>query len=165
MKKNTIISLLLAAVALCSVFAVSCNKKPEIELVFTDIAGAVAGAVPENEKFSERDSSYPFNFLGVSADEFANHTVMQHTSGDLIDEYGIIEAKDANELDKAKKFADDYLAFYRDTLWDERYKQDQYPKLRDAEVRTVGDRFVVYVIMDESSKSLVFSALDTLLNP
>lgn len=155
-------SLLLAVVCILSVLCVGCSENVQKEVAFSEISSAIAAKIPAADQYKSRDDNYPFGFFETKADDFANLVIMQQSSGELIDEYGVFEAKSAEEFDKAEKFVSDYLTFYRDVLWDDRYKQDQFPKLRDAEYRTYGNKYVVYAILDDAGRADVFDAVNAL---
>ena len=130
-------------------------------VTFSALCSALDDAVGNEGEFVLRDDDYLENMMGMSPDLTANRRVLVTTEGGCIDEYGVFEVlpgKSAEEIDAAVK---EYLSFYNG-IWDDRYNPEEYPKLRDAEVRTFGGRFAVYAILSEKERSAVFGAAEKL---
>lgn len=140
------------------------TDKPKAEANFEAYRSAAAEAVAANDsaEFVPREESYIENFISIVPSDYENCTILISTEGGSISEYGVIEASDEGEAKTLKSAIEDYFNFYRDDLWDDRYLPEEYPKLRDAEVRIFGGRFVIYAIMDEDGRDAVFTAAEKL---
>lgn len=160
------VSLILAAAALL-LFTAACNDgggaKKNVD--YGTLSGAVNDAVAgfDSAEYTPREESYIKNFIKITPADCANCSILVSTEGGSINEYGIIEAGEGQSASDISDVIKAYFDFYRG-IWDDRYLAEEYPKLRDAEVRVFGDKYVVYTIMGESERSAVYSAVDALFN-
>lgn len=129
---------------------------------FDDICAAVADAVAANDPadYVPREDSYIENFISIVPSDYANCLILVSTEGGSVSEYGVIETS-PGEAKKTAEAIGEYFEFY-DSIWDDRYIPEEYPKLRDAEVKTFDGRFVVYTILGEDERAAVFEAVGKL---
>lgn len=161
------VSLILAAAALLIITA-ACTKDDGGEqknVDYNTLSGAVNAAVAgfDSAEYTPREDSYIKNFIKVTPADCANCSILVSTEGGSINEYGVIEAGESQSASDVADVIKAYFDFYRG-IWDDRYLAEEYPKLRDAEVRVFADKYVVYTIMGESERSAVYSAVDALFN-
>ena len=79
----------------------------------------------------------------------------------VVDEYGVFRAKDADAAKELEKQAKDYLANRLETWMDE-YMPEEKPKVENAECRVFGN-YVVYAILSDANRSAAFKAVEAAL--
>lgn len=160
------VSPILAAAALL-IFTAACSNDggAQKNVDYGTLSGAVNDAVAgfDSAEYTPREESYIKNFIKITPADCANCSILVSTEGGSINEYGIIEAGEGQSASDISDVIKAYFDFYRG-IWDDRYLAEEYPKLRDAEVRVFADKYVVYTIMGESERSAVYSAVDALFN-
>ena len=128
---------------------------------FETLCSTIDSVVTGFEEYVPRDEGYIENIMLMSPSSFASCRILVTTSGGSIDEYGVFEVlpgENVSDIDNAVK---KYFAYYNE-IWDDRYLPEEYPKLRDAKVKTYGGRFAVYAILDEAGRNAVFGAAESL---
>ena len=86
---------------------------------------------------------------------------MFQTSGVGIDEYGIFRMKEESGIEGMKSAIQDYIDSAK-LSFNENYAPNEKPKLDNAEIRVFG-KYVVYAVLSEDDKNVLFSALETAL--
>ncbi len=114
-----------------------------------------------NAKYlDEADGDYlRFNLPGTA--DATDRLVRFSVAGQCLDEYGFFHAASPEGVEALEKACADYLQ-KRNEAWMNEYLVEEYPKLRDAEVFTMGN-YVFYLILSESDKDLVLNALNETL--
>ncbi len=168
MKRNCkfLISVLLAAAMifiLCACGDQTDDGEDKPSASFSDVFTAVKDAIPDADKLVDVQDSYMKNFIKANPEDYANCKVMVQSISTAIDEFGIFEAKDAAQVGEIEKLIDAYLSFYENEVWDDRYVQEEYPKLRDAERVTKGN-FVMYMILGDDAKAAAITAFENATN-
>ena len=79
--------------------------------------------------------------------------------GTSIDEFGVVKA---GTMDAAaiKEMIEGYLKILQDSWMN--YQPEEEPKLKGAEIRTVGD-YVMYTILSDADKETAFKAFESAL--
>ena len=153
-------ALLLAAITLI-LFVVSCtgDDPAPADVDFDTVCSTAADAIAlfDSSQYAPREQSYIENFIKIKPSEYDGCTIRISTEGGSINEYGVIAIPEGGSVKDTEDTIKAYFDFYRE-IWDDRYTPEEYPKLRDAEVRSFGGKYVVYVIMDKSERNTVFSA-------
>ncbi len=167
--KTTMKKLLALTLALVCLFSlVACGDKDKenentTPAVMADVVSAVLAAVPGSDKLTDVQESYLGGFFnGAKAEDFANHKIVVQSVSTSIDEIGIFEAKTAEDVKKIETMVDDYFTL-RNDIWDERYLQEEYPKLQKAERVTKGN-FVMYVILGDDTRDAAIKAFKDTAN-
>lgn len=162
MKK--IISVILLTLVLVSVFA-SCKKEPD-EPTYKDTAAADAvmnyakSSIASFATLSAIDDMYFEYMIKVNKSAVDSYDIRLQPNGMTLDEVGVLKAK-AETVDTVKQNITDYLA-NRNADWTGLYLTEEYPKLRDAEVKVFGN-YVVYAILSDSEKTEFFKAVEKVL--
>lgn len=152
MKKT---ALILSVVLIIGLFC-ACGASDSVEDPgFDSVYGAVSAAVGNSEMISANEN-YIANIFGLGADDYEDCAVMLSNIGTSIDEYGVFKGADADQTKALEKAAKDYLKFRLDA-WMEEYLPEEYPKLQNAEVWTVGN-YVCYVIADDGVRDAAHTA-------
>lgn len=123
---------------------------------FSEAEAAVLSCGIDVESLSRVDSMYIEYVMQLSVGE-AEILVMLESSGGSLDEFGIVRS---DEPSAVKKALEDYLARRR-SEWTGLYLVDEYPKLRDAEVKVIGE-YVIYGILSQEDKTSLFSSVENL---
>ena len=158
MKKTTrALALLLALAAFgCLLCACGGGKSVRSDVPAEDLAAAVDKAIG-GEKYSTVDASYINGRLGIDLTKCAGYVVRLN----VVDEYGVFQAKDADGVKALEKEVQDYLANRLETWMDE-YMPEEKPKVENAECRVFGN-YVVYAILSDANRAAAFKAVDAAL--
>ena len=162
--KHTMRTALALLLVLVCVFAVSCGADEGktddgTPATMEDVYNAVTGTLADSDKLVDIQDSYLKNFIKADTENYASYKVVVQSISSSIDEIGIFEAKDAADVKAIEDMVDTYLDFYRNEIWDNRYNQDEFPKLRDAERVTAGN-FVMYVILGDAERAAAVAAFE-----
>lgn len=158
MKKTVILTicltLLLAVFAGCGG---SANVRDDVDV--EAISSAVDAAIGAETITNAPDtyvSTWKIDVSGCS-----EYVIKINSYGVNIDEYGILKASDASRVSSVKKAAEDYLQHRKD-VWMSEYMPEEYPKLDNAQVKTLGN-YVMYAILDDADRDAAFVAFETAL--
>ena len=157
-----VIRICAVALALCMLFA-SCNKTPKYrdDVKTSEIADSIKQKIEGGDKLTEVNETFIENTMGVAASEYEDHSVFITVVGTNINEFGIFKAKDSAQAEKLKEELQDYLKL-RNEAWMPEYLPEEYPKLKNAEVKSAG-LYVMYAILSDSEKQAAFSELESML--
>ena len=158
MKKTArALALLLALAAFaCLLCACGGGKGVRNDVPVEDVAAAVDKAIG-GEKYSTVDEAYINGRLHVDLTKCDGYVVRLN----VVDEYGVFRAKDADAAKELEKQAKDYLASRLETWMDE-YMPEEKPKVENAECRVFGN-YVVYAILSDANRSAAFKAVEAAL--
>ena len=150
-----IISLLLIAAALCALAA--CGGKTK-NVPVSELADKVSAALGKSDLESVPDN-YVKGYLRHTPEEIGEFVILKNVMGTNIDEFGIFKAgtMDAAAL---KEMIDGYIKILQDSWMN--YQPEEEPKLKGAEVKTVGD-YVMYAILADADKTTAFKAFQDAL--
>ncbi len=97
-------------------------------------------------------------------DYVTEHTVLYKKEPTVLDEIGFFHVTGENAEHLAKLIKEDYLlkSYEKNHTFYDSYMPKETKKLADAEVRTFGN-YVVYAILSESDKALLFEAMEKAL--
>ena len=148
--------LMLAILCLCT----ACGKAElRTDVPVSELSAAIEPLLANAADLDTADDDYlRFNFAGA---ETAEHIVRLPVSGNTLDEYGIFRAESA---EAAVAIADACRAYLntRNEAWLGLYLVEEYPKLRDAEVKMLG-QYVVYLILSEEEKTAAIEKIEEML--
>lgn len=171
MKNMKRIAALLLAAVFCVICLASCGDKPagdekgsetpKAPVTFDAVWNAVRDTVPDADKLVDVQDTYLKNFIKADPENFAAFKVVVQSISSSIDEVGIFEARSADEVASVKEMVENYLSFYQNEIWDGRYNQEEFPKLRDAEC-VVSGNFVMYIITDDATRASAVSAFENI---
>ena len=150
------IALILALAALACLLCACGGKTLRRDVPVEEIAAAVDKAIG-GEKYSSVDESYVNGRLGVDLTKCDGFVVRLN----VVDEYGVFKAKDADSLKALEKQTQDYLA-NRLATWMDEYMPEEKPKVENAQCRVIGD-YVVYAILSDGDRAAAFKAVEEAL--
>ena len=151
-----LISLLLVAAALCALCACGGGKTKNVPV--SELADKVSAALGKSDLETAPDN-YVKGYFRHSPEEIGEYVILKNVMGTNIDEFGIFKAgtMDAAAL---KEMIDGYIKILQDSWMN--YQPEEEPKLKGAEVKTVGD-YVMYVILSDADKETAFKAFNAAL--
>ena len=125
-----------------------------------DLSAAVEPLLEHASHLDTADNDYlRFNLPGAAA--AADHIIRLPVSGTTLDEYGIFRAALPDDTALLADSCEAYLKT-RNEGWLGLYLIEEYPKLRDAEVKVIGN-YVVYLILSEEEKTAVIEKIEETL--
>lgn len=125
------------------------------------IADQVVSALSNGSNISSADLDYIGYMMDTDFAMFADYDFRSQISGTIIDEFGIIKAKDEMSLPIVQQLISDYFD-KRNEAWMPEYLPEEYPKLLNASQKTVG-LYVIYTILSEEDTLAAFSAFENAL--
>ena len=149
-------SLLILILALSLLFCACGTPAVRDDLTAAQLSETVESLLTNAKYLDEADGDYlRFNLPGTA--DASDRLVRFSVAGQCLDEYGIFHAASPEGIESLEKACADYL-LQRNEAWMNEYLVEEYPKLRDAEVFTVGN-YVFYLILSEAEKDLVLNTL------
>lgn len=124
----------------------------------SDISASVSEALGDNDAFVSVPESYISDLMKMNASNYDSYDVKINSKGINIDEYGIFKAKDSSQTSDIEKTLEDYLKL-RISTWMPEYMPEEFPKLKNAEIKIVGN-YVMYAILSDSGKKTAFEIFE-----
>ena len=151
------ISLLLAVCALAALLA-GCGGGKAKEVPVSELADKVCAALGKSD-MADPGANYVRGYMRRTPDEIGDYIIRKNVMGTNIDEFGIFKA---GTMDTAalKEMIDGYIKILQDSWMN--YQPEEEPKLKGAEVKTVGD-YVMYAILSDADKTAAFKAFEAAL--
>lgn len=161
MKRFIALTLILASLfTLCACSSDESKVEYKTDVAVSELAEQVA-AVNSGWNFAAMTESYISGAMKIDVSSYADYIVNMNALGTNVDEFGIFKAKDEASAASVKEDAENYLQFRLDT-WMEEYMPEEKPKLENAEVKVCG-LYVMYAILDDSSRADAFAAFENAL--
>jgi hypothetical protein len=149
--KNIALLIVLA----CALFVLaSCGGDAANDVPVSDIAQSVDTAIGNEGDMIAVDETYISGSMKMDVSNFEEYTVKINGYGVNIDEYGVFKGADKEQTEKIA----DAVKAYLDMRMTE-YMPEEFPKLENAEYRTVGN-YVMYAILSDENKASAFSAFE-----
>lgn len=157
-------TLRISALALLLLFTFSlfsCNNASfRDDVAVSTLSDTIEPLIANAAHLDTADDDYlRFNLDGTEI--AAERVVRLSVSGQSLDEYGIFHAPDEASTAALSDACNAYLK-QRNEAWMNEYLVEEYPKLRDAEVITMGN-YVFYFILSDEEKDQVITALTEVL--
>ena len=151
------LSLLLAVCALAALLA-GCGGGKTKDVPVSELADKVSAALGKSD-MADPGANYVRGYMNRMPDEIGEYLILKNVMGTNIDEFGIFKAgtMDAAAL---KTMIEGYIKILQDSWMN--YQPEEEPKLKGAEVKTVGD-YVMYVILSDADKATAFKAFEAAL--
>lgn len=157
-----------AAIAIASILLIglpltACSNGAIIrdDVSVLDISAAFDAVIEGSDTLIEPGEAYLSGSIKLDANTLGDHIVKINIFGTNIDEYGIFKAASETETKRLASVLEDYLSMRNDS-WMHEYLPEQYPKLRDAEVKING-LYVAYAILEKTEREAAFAKLDAML--
>ncbi len=151
-KLQKIISLLLAAAALCALLC-ACGGGKTKNVPVSELADKVCAALGKTD-MADPGANYVRGYMRRTPEEIGEYVILKNVMGTNIDEFGIFKAgtMDAAAL---REMIEGYIKILQDSWMN--YQPEEEPKLKGAEIRSSGD-YVMYVILSDADKTTAFKA-------
>ena len=151
-KLQKIISLLLAATALCALLC-ACGGGKTKNVPVSELADKVCAALGKTD-MADPGANYVRGYMRRTPEEIGEYVILKNVMGTNIDEFGIFKAgtMDAAAL---REMIEGYIKILQDSWMN--YQPEEEPKLKGAEIRSSGD-YVMYVILSDADKTTAFKA-------
>lgn len=148
--------------ALCLLFA-SCNRTPKYrdDVKTSELADSIKLKIEGGDKLTEIDASFMQSSMGIDATEYEDFSVFITVVGTSINEFGIFRVKDEAHAEELKGKLQDYIDL-RNEAWMPEYLPEEYPKLKNAEIKSAG-LYVMYAVLSDSEKEAAFKELENML--
>lgn len=155
------VSVILIAITAVLILA-SCKTEPTAptyaDNIVADTVMASAGkSVASFDTLSKTDDMYFEYMVKAKKADVDSYEIKLQPNGTTLDEVGILKAR-TDTVDSVKQSITTYLAD-RNAAWTGLYLTEEYPKLKNAEVRVYGN-YVVYAILSDSEKTAFFQAAE-----
>lgn len=161
--KLRITALIIASLAIFTLIC-SCGDKTvtyKTDVSLSDLQAAAEAKLTGTDTFVTQDSDYVEYMMEIGNDKYAEGIVRWQASGVSADEYGVFKASDEEGAKALGELLQKYLT-KRDETWNPSYDADQYPKLKNAEVKVYG-QYAVFCILNDSDRAAVFTAIENTL--
>ncbi len=155
MKK--IISLILALL-LTAPLLIGCGGGVRDDVTVESIATEIEKSISGSDNLSAADEDFITYQMNADPEKLGEYILKTPKSNSALDEYGIFRAKDAEQLEYIEKSVKDYLKSRRE-MWDDRYHQEEKPKIEGAVTKTAGT-YVVYLILSEAERDSALTAFE-----
>ena len=166
MKNRILSALLLLALLLPVLFAVSCGQSTGTtyrdDYALADLAAKVADkSFEDGVTLTAVDADYLRGMMKMEVGEKDEYVVKIQTSGANVNEYGIFHAPDAARTAEIETMVKAYLAL-RVESWMPEYMPEEKPKVDHATCKVFGN-YVVYGILTDADREALFSAVENAL--
>jgi len=145
--------------ALSLLFA-SCGKtvtyKDDVEV--SELADSIKQKIDGGDKLTNITASFIQSSMDMDVSEYADYCVFITVVGTSINEFGIFKAKDTAQVEALSEKLQSYISL-RNEAWMPEYLPDEYPKLKNAEIKTAG-LYVMYAVLSDTEKEAVFKEFE-----
>ena len=131
------------------------------DVAVSELSAKINSELESGADLVDTPESYISSSMGFDLSSVSEYVVKINSRGVNIDEYGIFKAADDSQLQQLQTAVSNYLQFRVDT-WMVEYMPEEFPKLQNAETKTIGN-YVMYAILSDSDKQAVFSAFEKTL--
>ncbi len=131
------------------------------DVAVSELSAKINSELESGADLVDAPESYISSSMGFDLSSVSEYVVKINSRGVNIDEYGIFKAADDSQLQQLQTAVSNYLQFRVDT-WMVEYMPEEFPKLQNAETKTIGN-YVMYAILSDSDKQAVFSAFEKTL--
>ena len=164
MKKTICILTLLMAFAL-PLSLISCHQKEEYsDSISADrLADEITRALADDGVYLTDDQGLTDSYFTLP-ESVSEHTVRYTSDTNNINEFGVYHVTRGGAKELEAMLVEKYLeaAYLNNREWYDSYIPNEASKLRDAEVRTLGN-YVVYAILDKKDRDTVFDTVEDIL--
>jgi len=157
-----IISFCALITALILLFA-SCGDtvKYRDDVKTSELADSVKQKIDGGDKLTNISASFIQSSMDIDASEYADYSVFITVVGTSINEFGIFKAKETAQVQDLEEKLQAYISL-RNEAWMPEYLPNEYPKLKNAEIKSAG-LYVMYAVLSDSEKEAVFNEFEAQL--
>lgn len=161
MKNTKIIALFLCLIMTAAALTACGGGDVRNDVAVSELSAKINSELESGADLVDAPESYISSSMGFDLSSVSEYVVKINSRGVNIDEYGIFKAADDSQLQQLQTAVSNYLQFRVDT-WMVEYMPEEFPKLQNAETKTIGN-YVMYAILSDSDKQAVFSAFEKTL--
>ncbi len=161
MKNTKIIALFLCLIMTAAALTACGGGEVRNDVAVSELSAKINSELESGADLVDAPESYISSSMGFDLSSVSEYVVKINSRGVNIDEYGIFKAEDDSQLQQLQTAVSNYLQFRVDT-WMVEYMPEEFPKLQNAETKTIGN-YVMYAILSDSDKQAVFSAFEKTL--
>ena len=161
MKNTKIIALFLCLIMTAAALTACGGGEVRNDVAVSELSAKINSELESGAGLVDAPESYISSSMGFDLSSVSEYVVKINSRGVNIDEYGIFKAEDDSQLQQLQTAVSNYLQFRVDT-WMVEYMPEEFPKLQNAETKTIGN-YVMYAILSDSDKQAVFSAFEKTL--
>ena len=161
MKNTKIIALFLCLIMTAAALTACGGGEVRNDVAVSELSAKINSELESGADLVDAPESYISSSMGFDLSSVSEYVVKINSRGENIDEYGIFKAADDSQLQQLQTAVSNYLQFRVDT-WMVEYMPEEFPKLQNAETKTIGN-YVMYAILSDSDKQAVFSAFEKTL--
>ncbi|MGM9527391.1 MAG: DUF4358 domain-containing protein [Oscillospiraceae bacterium] len=161
MKNTKFIALFLCLIMTAAALTACGGGEVRNDVAVSELSAKINSELESGADLVDAPESYISSSMGFDLSSVSEYVVKINSRGVNIDEYGIFKAEDDSQLQQLQTAVSNYLQFRVDT-WMVEYMPEEFPKLQNAETKTIGN-YVMYAILSDSDKQAVFSAFEKTL--
>lgn len=161
MKNTKFIALFLCLIMTVAALTACGGGEVRNDVAVSELSAKINSELESGADLVDAPESYISSSMGFDLSSVSEYVVKINSRGVNIDEYGIFKAEDDSQLQQLQTAVSNYLQFRVDT-WMVEYMPEEFPKLQNAETKTIGN-YVMYAILSDSDKQAVFSAFEKTL--
>ena len=161
MKNTKFIALFLCLIMTAAALTACGGGEVRNDVAVSELSAKINSELESGADLVDAPESYISSSMGFDLSSVSEYVVKINSRGVNIDEYGIFKAADDSQLQQLQTAVSNYLQFRVDT-WMVEYMPEEFPKLQNAETKTIGN-YVMYAILSDSDKQAVFSAFEKTL--
>ena len=161
MKNTKIIALFLCLIMTAAALTACGGGEVRNDVAVSELSAKINSELESGADLVDAPESHISSSMGFDLSSVSEYVVKINSRGVNIDEYGIFKAEDDSQLQQLQTAVSNYLQFRVDT-WMVEYMPEEFPKLQNAETKTIGN-YVMYAILSDSDKQAVFSAFEKTL--
>jgi hypothetical protein len=157
LKNVRTMSFALCAVLVAVLFTACDGYEVRDDVPVSELSQAIEAVLGKDE-FVPLPESYILGSMKIDVSDYDGYDVKINSKGVNIDEYGIFKAETSDLTAPIEQAVKDYIQLRKDT-WMTEYMPEEFPKLENAEFKTVGS-YVMYAILSDDDKKAAFAAFE-----
>ncbi len=158
MKKTKTVMVSVCAFMLLILLAACGGSKVKDDVPVSELSAAVDAAIENEGDLVSAPESYLSSLMSLDFSANPEYVVKINSRGVNIDEYGIFKAGSNQNVSELESVVKGYIQRRLET-WMPEYMPEEFPKLENAQVKTVGN-YVMYTILSDSQRAAAVKALE-----
>lgn len=125
------------------------------------LAASLGNKINGFENMTEVSTDYIKYCMNSDLSLYSEYIVLYPFSGTEYNEIGIFKVKCEKSIEKGVAEVKNYLLFKKSN-WDTRYMEDEFVKIENAEVCTLG-KYILYAILNDGERENVIKTFEEIL--
>ena len=156
MNKHKIRYILPISLLLLSLLLGACGKSARTDVALADLSAAIEAKIEDSANLVSPGANYISGSMNLDPQSLGEYVIKICSMGTNINEYGVFKAEDEAAAQSLAAALETYLED-RNEAWMPEYLPDQYPKLKNAEVKQQGI-YVLYTILTDAERDAAEAA-------